>query len=58
MPTLVTGATEFIGSHVARKLVEKGERVRVLIRRTSKTPNIESTTEKTVDWYKENGYNR
>jgi nucleoside-diphosphate-sugar epimerase len=58
MPTLVTGATEFIGSYVARKLVEKGERVRVLIRRTSKTPNIESTIEKTVDWYKENGYIR
>lgn len=41
MPTLVTGATGFIGSHVARKLVERGERVRVLIRETSKTSNIE-----------------
>lgn len=41
MPTLVTGATGFIGSHVARKLVERGERVRVLIRKTSKTSNID-----------------
>jgi dihydroflavonol-4-reductase len=41
MPTLVTGATGFIGSHIARKLVERGERVRVLIRKTSKTTNID-----------------
>ncbi|MGH9775476.1 MAG: hopanoid-associated sugar epimerase [Candidatus Acidiferrales bacterium] len=35
MTTLVTGATGFVGSHVARFLVEKGERVRVLIRASS-----------------------
>jgi dihydroflavonol-4-reductase len=31
-PTLVTGATGFVGWHVARRLLERGERVRVLVR--------------------------
>jgi dihydroflavonol-4-reductase len=35
MTTLVTGATGFLGSHVARQLVAAGESVRVLIRPTS-----------------------
>lgn len=42
MATIVTGATGFIGSHIARKLVEKGERVKVLLRKTSDTRNIDS----------------
>lgn len=32
MTSLITGATGFIGSHLARLLVERGERVRVLVR--------------------------
>ena len=40
MAILVTGATGFLGSHVARKLVERGERVRILLRKTSRTSNI------------------
>jgi dihydroflavonol-4-reductase len=32
MTVLVTGATGFLGSHVARLLVERGQRVRVLVR--------------------------
>ena len=32
MTTLVTGATGFLGSHVARQLLARGERVRVLVR--------------------------
>ncbi len=36
MISLVTGASGFIGSHVARLLVSHGEKVRVLVRPTSK----------------------
>jgi dihydroflavonol-4-reductase len=35
MTTLVTGATGFVGSHVARQLVAAGHPVRVLVRRNS-----------------------
>ena len=35
MKTLVTGATGFLGSHVARQLVARGEQVRVLVRPSS-----------------------
>lgn len=42
MATMVTGATGFIGSHITRKLVERGERVKVLVRKTSDTRNIDS----------------
>jgi len=41
MKALVTGATGFIGSRVLRKLVEKGEKVRALVRRGSNLENIE-----------------
>jgi len=37
MTTLVTGATGFVGSHVARLLAERGEPVRALVRPTSRT---------------------
>jgi len=35
MTTLVTGAAGFLGSHVARQLVARGEEVRVLVRASS-----------------------
>jgi dihydroflavonol-4-reductase len=42
MTTLVTGASGFVGSAVARVLVERGEAVRVLVRPTSDRRNLES----------------
>ncbi len=39
--TLVTGATGFVGSHVASKLAGRGERVRVLVRRQAALKNLE-----------------
>lgn len=41
MVTLVTGATGFLGSHVARRLAQRGEKLKILFRKTSKTSNID-----------------
>ena len=38
---LVMGASGFLGSHVTRQLVRRGDRVRVLLRRTSSTRPID-----------------
>ena len=38
---LVIGASGFLGSHVTRQLVDRGDDVRVLVRRTSSTKAIE-----------------
>jgi dihydroflavonol-4-reductase len=38
--TLVTGATGLVGSHVAHRLVERGDNVRVTVRERSKLDNI------------------
>ncbi|MGC9972375.1 MAG: hopanoid-associated sugar epimerase [Bryobacteraceae bacterium] len=43
-PTLVTGATGFVGWHVARRLIERGHRVRALVRASGKLREIEAET--------------
>jgi dihydroflavonol-4-reductase len=41
MKALVTGATGFVGSHVARCLADQGAQLRLLVRPTSLTANLE-----------------
>ena len=47
MTTLVTGATGFVGSHVARQLVAAGESVRVLARASSRRQALDGVA---VEW--------
>ncbi len=42
MRVLVTGGTGFVGSHVVRLLVERGDQVRVLVRPASRVDNLKS----------------
>jgi dihydroflavonol-4-reductase len=44
MTVLVTGATGFLGSHVARLLVERGRRVRVLVRPGNESRQLDGLT--------------
>jgi dihydroflavonol-4-reductase len=49
MTTLVTGATGFVGSHVARQLLAAGNRVRVLVRRSSKLQALDGLAVERVE---------
>ncbi len=40
-PTLITGATGFIGWHIARQLLEKGHRVRALVREPARVRELD-----------------
>lgn len=42
MVTLVTGATGFVGEHLAKELVRRGEAIRALVRKTSDTATLEA----------------
>ena len=41
MKVFVTGATGFVGSHVARVLLQRGAELRLLVRASSRTENLE-----------------
>ena len=43
-PTLVTGASGFLGWHVARRLIERGHRVRALVRPGSRVDGLDLET--------------
>lgn len=47
-PMLVTGATGFVGSAVVRTLLEAGQRVRALVRATSRLDNLRGLDVETV----------
>ena len=47
---LVTGATGFLGSEVAKQLVQQGNRVRCTKRSTSKMPAFLSPYQKNIEW--------
>jgi dihydroflavonol-4-reductase len=42
MTTLITGATGFIGGHLVKELVRRGEVVKVLVRKTSDTSKLQA----------------
>src|SRR5947209_540 len=42
MKAFVTGATGFVGSHVARALADAGAELRLLVRASSRTENIDA----------------
>ncbi len=48
MQTFLTGATGFLGSHVARALVEQGADLRLLVRPTSNLRNLEGLKAETA----------
>lgn len=49
MTVLVTGATGFVGAAVARRLLGRGEKVRVLVRRDSSRRNLEGLAVESVE---------
>jgi dihydroflavonol-4-reductase len=48
MKAFITGATGFVGSHVAYALAERGARLRLLVRKNSRTDNIAGLNAETV----------
>jgi dihydroflavonol-4-reductase len=48
MKIFLTGATGFVGSHVARELAGRGAELRLLVRKTSRIDNLESVSGSTI----------
>ena len=48
MKVFLTGATGFVGSHVARELAGRGAELRLLVRKSSRTDNLEGIAGETV----------
>ena len=48
MNVFLTGATGFVGSHVARAFAAAGARLRLLVRTTSRLDNLEGIPAETV----------
>ncbi len=48
MKVFLTGATGFVGSHVARELAGRGAELRLLVRKTSRIDNLEGIVAETV----------
>ncbi len=48
MKVFLTGATGFVGSHVARELASRGADLRVLVRKTSRLDNLSGLNAETV----------
>ena len=48
MKVFITGATGFVGAHVARHLAERGAQLRILVRATSNLANLEGIDAETV----------
>jgi dihydroflavonol-4-reductase len=48
MKVFLTGATGFVGSHVARELAGRGAELRLLVRKASRTDNLEGIAAETV----------
>lgn len=51
MTALVTGGTGFVGCHVARLLVERGERVRALVRPSSRCDNLADLDPRLLEFF-------
>src|SRR5271154_4576480 len=48
MRIFLTGATGFVGTHVARELVQRGAQLRLLVRPTSNLRNLEGLQAETI----------
>ena len=58
MKIFLTGATGFVGHHVARALAAEGADLRMLVRKTSKLDNLEGIAGRDPCWRPQLSLNR